>query len=342
MKTLGFGLAAFLLHPLLISAKTYTKNVPVKEIQGKWSVDGNTITWVEDGFKTSVDCDNQAGHKKLSMSSNKKFAGCCLEGQNLLGSPETAFDCCAEGHDLTGSAEAGYRCCPSGEVFDGETCKRKEPTCQNGKVLVNGECVCPAGSKETDDGKCKKQKCSSGLETGKCYTFTGENGERLGFGGSWFIAAPESMSLKSGRFQLCKDEECKAGLPINPSDLTYIRDIHGNPGTGAYPNRWLNNAMNGNHIGKTDNFAQAGKFSITKWPCGKYCLGGFDYGLGPACPSATPAITFFQNDPQACVPFDFTEVPCDVKAEENNCIWKNSDDQCCGGKVDCPSLKATS
>lgn len=181
----------------------------------------------------------------------------------------------------------------------------------------------------------KREKEKELTITGKCYTFTGENGHRLGFGGSWFITAPESMSLKSGRFKLCKDEECKAGETINPADQIYIKDIHGNPGNGALPNRWLNSAMNGNHVGKTDNFAQAGKFSMTKWPCGKYCLGGFDYGLGPACPSNTPALTFFQNDKQACVPFDFTEVPCDVKAEANNCIWKTNEDQCCGGAVDC-------
>ncbi|KAH8424285.1 cysteine-rich secreted protein [Aspergillus melleus] len=337
MKSLTLSLATTILLATgpLATAKTYTTNIPVKEISGTWTIVGNSITWTEDGFKTSIDCDDQAGNKKLSLSGDKKFAGCCLSGQRLVGSPDTAFDCCATGHDLAGSKDTGYICCPQGEVYDGVVCKAAEPVCQNGKVLVNGECVCPKGTKEGKHGTCEVVKCDSGLQTGKCYTFTGENGHRLGFGGSWFITEAESMALKSGRFKLCKDEACKAGEPISPSDQVFIKDIHGNPRTGALPNRWLNAAMNGAHVGKTDVFAQAGKFSMTKWPCGKYCLGGFDYGLGPACPSNTPALTFFENDKQACVPFDFTEVPCDVKAEENNCIWKSSEDQCCGGVVDC-------
>ncbi|OQE85753.1 hypothetical protein PENNAL_c0023G10294 [Penicillium nalgiovense] len=40
---------------------------------------------------------------------------------------------------------------------------------------------------------------------------------------------------------------------------------------------------------------------------------------------------------QACVPFDFVEVPCDVTSTSNNCIWKNGADQCCD-KVDCSEL----
>ncbi|GKZ28428.1 hypothetical protein AbraIFM66950_007096 [Aspergillus brasiliensis] len=337
MKSLSLSLVTtiFLSTASLATAKTYTTNVPVKEIQGSSSIHGNSITWVEGGFKTSIDCDDQGDNKKLSLSDNKKYAGCCLPGQRLLGSPETAFDCCAEGHDLAGSKDTGYTCCPEGQTYDGDTCQAPEPVCENGKVLKNGECACPKGTKEDEDGTCVPAKCSSGLETGKCYTFRGDNGKLLGYGGDYYRAASESIAVKSGRFKLCKDEACKAGEAINPADQVYIMDIHGNPPTGAHPNSWLNSNKNGKHVGKTANFALAGKFSVTKWPCGKYCLGGFDYGLGPACPSQTPAMTFYQNDKQACIPFEFTEVPCDVKAQENNCIWKNNEDQCCGGAVDC-------
>ena len=42
---------------------------------------------------------------------------------------------------------------------------------------------------------------------------------------------------------------------------------------------------------------------------------------------------FYSQDPQMCTPYDLTEVPCDIKADANKCIWKNGD-QCCS-KVDC-------
>ncbi|KAN0068141.1 hypothetical protein V8E54_013711, partial [Elaphomyces granulatus] len=104
--------------------------------------------------------------------------------------------------------------------------------------------------------------------------------------------------------------------------------------------RWLNSAKDGAHIGRTPTFEtaaagsdNAGQFSLSKWPCGKYCLGGFKWGVGPACPADTPAMTFHSLDPQMCVPFNLTEVPCNIKENSNNYIWKNGD-QCCD-KVDC-------
>lgn len=167
MKSLSLSLATtILLSTPLAAAKTYTTNIPVKEIQGAWSINGNSISWTEDGFKTSIDCDDQAGNKKLSLSGDKKFAGCCLPGQRLLGSPATAFDCCAENHDLVGSKDTGYRCCPEGETYDGNVCQAAEPVCPNGKVLKDGKCVCSQGTKEDENGACQPVKCDSGLQTG--------------------------------------------------------------------------------------------------------------------------------------------------------------------------------
>jgi hypothetical protein len=39
-------------------------------------------------------------------------------------------------------------------------------------------------------------------------------------------------------------------------------------------------------------------------------------------------------DKQSCVPITVTEVPCDIHNVKNNCIWKNSNDPCCGA-IDC-------
>jgi hypothetical protein len=135
------------------------------------------------------------------------------------------------------------------------------------------------------------------------------------------------MTQRYGKFQLCVDEKCTPGKAVNPADKTYIKDIYGDTGTGANRGQWLNNAQNGVHIGRTKDFTTADQFALTKWPCGKYCLGGFQWGVGPACPAVTPAMTFYTQDPQMCVPYNLMEVPCDNKANGNNCVWK-SGDQC--------------
>ena len=172
------------------------------------------------------------------------------------------------------------------------------------------------------------------LFPGKCYTFTGETGNRLGLRNDGvYYAAPDSMVQRYGKFKLCLDEKCTPGQAVNPSDKVYIKDVYGDVATGANNGQWLNNAQNGVHIGRTPTFANAGQFALSKWPCGKYCLGGFQFGVGPACPAEIPAMTFYSQDPQMCVAFELTEVPCDIKADANNCIWANGE-QCCN-KVDC-------
>lgn len=124
---------------------------------------------------------------------------------------------------------------------------------------------------------------------------------------------------------------------MNPSNEVYIRDIHGDLAEDSTDaKQWLNNRQNGRHISRTANFANAGKFSFTKWPCGKYCLTGFTQGLSQACPDVNPGITFDNKVTDSCIEFELLEVPCDIRANENNCIWKNGKNQCCG-KIDCPA-----
>lgn len=114
----------------------------------------------------------------------------------------------------------------------------------------------------------------------------------------------------------------------------YIKDLHGTPPNAPDARQWLNNAREGGHIGKTAVFADAGKFSFTKWPCGKYCLTGFTGGLWQACPNENPGLTQYDEATEACIEFDVTEVPCNIRDDANNCIWKSGNNQCCG-KVDC-------
>lgn len=339
MKTsiIGLGLSAILLQAAPAAAKIFRKNIVTFEVDPGAEIHGNKIEYSDPDCDPEFQCITTktcaAAGTVPTLNEDKKFFACCREGQCLLGSADTAFDCCAAGHDLAGSAETSYHCCPTGFSYDGKLCQQK---CSNGKQLVNGACVCPQGTTEAGDGcKVKPQSdCSSGLESGKCYIFTGEIGEKLGLSSDGvYYAAAESMVHRYGKFQICLDEKCTPGKAVNPSDTTYIRDVYGTVATGANPGMWLNNAANGAHIGQTANFGTAGKFALSKWPCGKYCLGGIEWGVGPACPAQTPAMTFYSLDPQMCVPFELTEVPCDIKADKNNCIWKNGN-QCCN-KVDC-------
>lgn len=396
--------------------------------------------------------------KKIAISADSHFVGCCLPGQHLSGSEQSGFDCCGQGHEFAGDTGVGYTCCPTGFMYDGTVCKadpgyngggghqqqqllhqhqqqqqqqgsnggssaegqqqqqqqndnddgyrRKikgngdqqqqqqqhddndlgyghgygeggqqqqqqqqddndrgyrhgygedggqqqqqqqrgggggrgrgkcgiKKTCANGKRLVNDECVCPKGQVEGSDGCCRP--CTSGIETGKCYTFKYDNGYLLGWNIlNYYGPGPESRNQRSGLFKLCKTEECTPGLPVNPADGIRIKDMHGLPNTGANPGEWLNNAQNGAHITKTPDYAQAGVFTLTKWPCGKYCLGGLDAGVGPTCPADVVGSTFTTLDKESCTPIELMEVPCDSHAKENNCTWKEGD-QCCN-KVDC-------
>ena len=163
---------------------------------------------------------------------------------------------------------------------------------------------------------------------GKCYQFIGPTGRKLAFvNGQYSETIPHKEAIP-GRFQFCRDKDCTPGQPVNPTDSTYIKDIMGSPLTAAGAGSWLNNAQGGVHIGKTTEIAQAGVFSITKWPCGKYCVSGFTQGLGMACPAEDPGITLYTNVAEACVEFTLVEVPCSIRSDQNNCIWKSPKKQC--------------
>ena len=142
------------------------------------------------GSDLSVLFECTKDNKELALSADGHFVGCCLPGQHLSGSEQSAFDCCGRGHEIAGDAGTGYICCPTGFMYDGSLCKedpghsggggqqqqqpqqqpqqinndygnpgKNKKTCANGKRLVNGECVCPEGQLE--------ETCTSGIETGR-------------------------------------------------------------------------------------------------------------------------------------------------------------------------------
>jgi len=342
---------------------------------------GNEILFTQrpnSRMKTPLKCDKIQGYQ-FTFTPDRKFVACCLPGQLLVGSKDTDFDCCGAGHHLAGSKDVGFSCCPLNHTWDGNKCNHCEPeppVCQNGKILVNGMCVCPAGTvpnsqggcgpdtplptqclppkipqggvcvcplgtNEDAVGTCVKQECTSGLVSGKCYTFTFPNGHRFGHNRrvDCYTASGESRDQQFGKFKLCKDEACTPGFPVNPGEGIKLKDLHGDANGGQNAGQFLNDASNGDHIRKTPNYAKAGNFTLTKWPCGKYCLGGLNAGVGPTCPNDLPSATFTTHDKQSCIPIDILEVPCDIHAKENNCIWTNGADQCCD-KVNCREVGA--
>ncbi|KAL1885635.1 hypothetical protein Plec18167_001130 [Paecilomyces lecythidis] len=323
----GISLISF---ALLCSPMAYAEKVPVKEIGDNFKIDGDKVTWPDGPFTGSLTCAGP--DTSISLSADKKHGTCCPTGANLKGSANTEWHCCGKGHDVTGSKDVGFECCLEGSVFDGEKCKRAKK-CPNGKVMIDGRCQCPDGQEEAEDGTCEPADCDSGLKTGKCYFFTGRSGNYLTYNALQYSETALSKYIRPGKFQFCRDEECTAGLPVNPSTEVYIKDLHGSLPTAKDAGQWLDNKKNGGHIGKTTDFSKAGEFSITKWPCGKYCLSGFTDGLTQACPDVSPGISLDTRATDSCIEFELMEVPCDIRADENNCIWK-SGDQCCN-KIDC-------
>ena len=142
------------------------------------------------------------------------------------------------------------------------------------------------------------------LRTGKCYFFTGRSGNYLTFNANQYSETGLSKYIRPGKFQFCKDQKCTAGLPVNPSDQVHIKDLHGTLPAALDAGQWLDNKTNGGHIGKTPDYKLAGNFTITKWPCGKYCLTGFNTGLSQACPDVSPGISFDTFATDACIEFE--------------------------------------
>ncbi|KAM4064431.1 hypothetical protein HRG_006242 [Hirsutella rhossiliensis] len=313
------------------------RNVIVAEIKDGHHIDeeNQQIVFVkpESPFQESFRCSPESG-KKLTYNSEKTFVACCKPGQSLLGSPQAVFECCDSGFILAGAAGTGYACCASGQIYDGSTCKPKVKICEKGKQLdVNNECVCPSGTSETPDGGCRS-KCSSGVSAGKCYIFISENGYRFGYNNQgWYSAAKDGPDQRFGKFQLCKDQECTASGQINPNDAFRVKDVHGDAKGGQNANHWLTHPKDAGNVKKTQEYSDAGVYAITKWACGRYCLGGLETGLVSSYPKEALSAMSTSVDKQACVPIDITEIPCDIRDARNNCMAHDPSKPCLLGKA---------
>ena len=96
------------------------------------------------------------------LTQNEKGAqiACCAQGNDSASS-----HCCDAKQHLPGSDKAGYRCCPLDQFARGVVCSSL------GKILADGECVCPFDMIEDANGLCQdntpEPSCKSGLYEGK-------------------------------------------------------------------------------------------------------------------------------------------------------------------------------
>ncbi|KAL6882864.1 hypothetical protein HDV57DRAFT_494790 [Trichoderma longibrachiatum] len=144
---------------------------------------------------------------------------CCPQAYDPASS-----DCCDAKQHLPGADKAGYRCCSLEQFAKGVACSSL------GKIMVDGECVCPSDMIEDAGGLCQDvtpaPSCESGLREGKCYIFKLSHGL---FGldtlqGQYDIV---DQGRKFGKFKFCKTEACSGRSAINPDDEFRIYDVHG-------------------------------------------------------------------------------------------------------------------
>jgi hypothetical protein len=152
------------------------------EIENKDKITAETLeipmkAYPGSDFEIIFRCTNPK--KQFTLTDGKEWVACCLPGQVLLGSEETAFDCCAPEEVLVeAKGTKRYKCCAVGQIYDGSVCKApgkvvgpgkvtENANCTKGEVMVNGNCVCPTGTSRDSDGTCQPLECTSGIQSGE-------------------------------------------------------------------------------------------------------------------------------------------------------------------------------
>jgi hypothetical protein len=163
---------------------------------------------------------------------------------------------------------------------------------------------------------------------GKCYTFTFGNGHLFGYNSTsgFYTASPDHQFSK---FQVCADQCCSPSPSKDIPTGTYfnLQEIFGPaPPTSSQRSRiFVSNATEGAYMTRTSDFSKSGGFIITKWPGGKHCLGGYQSGVGIGLTAQAGSVgaTTLPSDEQSCILITLTEVPCDIRARDANCIGEN-------------------
>lgn len=106
-------------------------------------------------FGRAMFCDDdQRSQYKFFTEDGLKYVACCGPDEHLSGSITHGLSCCGAGRERTGSPAQGYGCCPKGNIYEGGKCKTPKDLCRDGKHMVDGKCLCPAGTIEDKNGNC--------------------------------------------------------------------------------------------------------------------------------------------------------------------------------------------
>ncbi|KAH7917607.1 hypothetical protein BV22DRAFT_933570 [Leucogyrophana mollusca] len=156
---------------------------------------------------------------------------------------------------------------------------------------------------------------SLGIKYGHCYIISFSDGQQLG-------SVRESTQYQKGGFftdipfKVCAStSNCAPGGYVQRGQIFNLQDQHGRYDDPNATKGWIDDMLNGGHMGFTTDASHAGKFSgIPTCADGECAIkvhgepsGG---GLGFACPATQPGITIWAN-PKMTQKLRFSEVTCD-------------------------------
>ncbi|KAL0959150.1 hypothetical protein HGRIS_014437 [Hohenbuehelia grisea] len=235
--------------------------------------------------------------------------------------------CCAENHYFSKDPSSGEGlCCPRDTHFSGGKCrpKKNDNDGDNGNHS-DGRCVdlchMSGGPGPCTKGPVCGNEHNLGIKYGHCYRLSFSDGEQLG------SRRGDLTYLKGGEFQdipfkVCKaTTDCSKAGPVRYDEGFYLQDQFGRFNDKDGKPGFISNHQDGNHmmfLDQTLNHLAAefkGTATCANGNCAIKLYGGSngERGLGPACPSDNPGITWWANK-KIGMSLHFTEMRCDGAA----------------------------
>ncbi|OJA13602.1 hypothetical protein AZE42_02731 [Rhizopogon vesiculosus] len=301
-----------------------------------------------DGWKVVLDSNGQPKCRREDVKeicfgvdyidADTNIYGCCQDASGLtwINAPAKLAKCCATGHAWSydkalGPAQGG--CCTTGSIMQNGQCIQQPPSrvdCPPGLYMQDGKCVPLTGPGPVHCGNGNGRvepasPCTSypicgrgkylGIKYGHCYILSFGDGLQLG------TTRENTLYVKGGffndiPFKVCNSTtDCSLGKTVEVGESFYLQDQQGRYNDPQGTKGWIDNAYNGAHIGFTLDANSAGTFGGVPTCAGGECaiqlLGGPNKGgISPACPTATPGVSFYAN-PKIRDPVRFSEVTCD-------------------------------
>ncbi|OAX38014.1 hypothetical protein K503DRAFT_800785 [Rhizopogon vinicolor AM-OR11-026] len=259
------------------------------------------VTWI-DKIAKSAKCCTKNHVWIFDKGVDPTQGACCTAGSYLENGQCTPLS------DLTPSRVD----CPPGLYMQDDKCV---PVTGPGPVQCgNGNGRVEPSSPCTSYPVCGRGKYL-GIKYGHCYILSFSDGLQLG------TTRDNNQYVKGGffndiPFKVCNSTtDCSLGKTVEMGESFYLQDQQGRYNDPQGTKGWIDNAYNGAHIGFTLDANSAGTFGGVPTCAGGECaiqlLGGPNKGgISPACPTATPGVSFYAN-PKIRDPVRFSEVTCD-------------------------------